>query len=249
MKLKLLSIALTVGALCLSPTAALSATIVHKIDLPMPADSYFFDLSVMDIELPAFNVPGGTLRSASFQTDFNYSASLTYDATTSPSDDQWFISDHYFNMDLIYNYDGFSDPTEGISDQFLQIPFDNCCYVNAIAFTLNPGSSGTKIISGSKSLFGYTETATNLIGLSVLPRIYTSFSARHVAYVERLGDPGLQIIDIRQSQSAKMTITYDYSVPEASTWMLLIIGFGAVGQAMRFQRQALTSLHRERRQI
>lgn len=238
MKFGLMAGAIAASLLCLWPATVQASTIVYTVDLPIPVVGPYSRLNITKFSVPSFSTQSGILRSAEFRFDYDYADSITYDARTSPTNDQWFFRETVFDIGFIYNTDGFLDPVSGIADQVVFIPFDPGDFYSFEAFTLEPGTFGKENFIGRSTQYARTVSPSDLIGLSILPEVYLDFTSRRFAYVERLGDPGLQVYDISLSQSARLTITYDYSVPEPSTWALMILGFGLVGFAKRRQQYA-----------
>lgn len=111
-------------------------------------------------------------------------------------------------------------------------------------FLLNFVGNGLNIRSISDDLFTLGQTIIRLENLSQVfreARLSTSDIGGFDASDINLAS-GILTLDFRgttwdRGDSANIRLTATSAVPEPSTWMMLILGLGAVGASMRFQRR------------
>lgn len=183
----------------------------------------------VSFDAPGFDPSLGTLRSATFRLKSSLSASLSYDALNMPIDAYFYGNGSLDNFSAD-NFSGFTDPLTGVTDNYLNIalPFSSQL---GYSVTILPHTSGTIQFSKSSDEAFTTTQRYDLIGLSSLPSVSFRgmFYRSDILELNELPFSGLPIY----KQSALLTVTYNYGVPEPSTWILMLIGVGAVGATMR----------------
>lgn len=112
-------------------------------------------------------------------------------------------------------------------------------------FSFTPPTAGrltVTVTSNQTGPFTNVNFATNGVKLNGvnLNVISTGATELQKLFLSLVTPPTAQVLTVKGSSQANgaYNVTYSFAVPEPATWALMILGFGAVGFAMRRRRQA-----------
>jgi len=177
--------------------------------------SYTIPYATASLDVPQFDPLLGTLNSATFtivgHLDYPF-IDETPEPTTGTYSYHAFYSFYYFDRWIDFGVDGAGTAEFGTSP-IIYLPADGvgtgAVDDDRLAFTIGTGTFGGTIVSDPPSTYDVT-------GGVIIP-----------------GD------DADAQVSGTVTIVYDYTaaaVPEASTWAMMLAGFGLIGMGLRRER-------------
>lgn len=213
---------------------AQAATITYSDALPASPGNY----SV--VELPGFDPNTGVLRSATFGLDVSSIATVSYDATGLLDTHSWFHGHTDIGLDDVAPASTFNDPVANVPDQYFDIEIGDYA-VHYWEFNFLPGTTGTWT-----DLYQYhprysTDDRVALLGFASAPGVKLGLESNFWGYVEQLGD-GQLFTQFLITRTVSYFVSYDFGVPEPSTWTMMIVGFGAIGAALRRRRNTARSI-------
>jgi hypothetical protein len=200
-------------AFLFTPTAATPATIVETFSVPFPFNAPIFlnfGIQLLSTNFQQFNPALGTLNDVQVTLTGSFN---------------WFpeLDTHPVHQLVVNNELG----PFTIFQTFLGVPVTD----DLVPVTLN--LMGTTTDQFTKNVVTGTSFVTDqvfleLFSLSALPD-----------QVSAIGEPGDQLVNLQG------TVTYDYtpavsSVPEPSTWAMMLLGFGGLGFAFRQSRRKVS---------